>query len=162
MRGSAIVRIRSSAPWEPMVGYSRAVRAGAMVAVSGTTSIADGRLVGAGQMYVQARQALENIATALGRTGLSTRDVVRTRMFVTDISRWQDVARAHREFFADNPPAATMVEVRRLISPDLLIEIEADAYDSGTVAAAPKARPLRKSRSAASAKKPARKRKRSR
>ena len=159
MRTSAIVRIGSSAPWEPVVGYSRAVRAGAMVAVSGTTSIAGGRLVGAGQMYVQARQALENIATALGRAGLSIRDVIRTRMFVTDISRWQDVARAHREFFADNPPAATMVEVRRLISPDLLIEIEADAYDPG---AAPKPARLRKSRTAASAKKPARKRKRSR
>src|ERR1700719_326143 len=106
---SAISRISSNAPWEPVVAYSRAVRAGDFVAVSGTTAFDEhGLIVGAGQMYVQARAALE-------RASVSMRDVVRTRMFVTDISRFAEVARAHREFFADSPPATTMVEVRRLV-----------------------------------------------
>jgi enamine deaminase RidA (YjgF/YER057c/UK114 family) len=123
-----LVRVASGAPWEPVVGYSRAVQAGDFVAVSGTTATADGRIVGVGQMYVQARQALTNIRVALERVGLSMSDVIRTRIFVTDIKRWQEVARAHRDFFAGAPPATSMVEVRRLIDPDMLVEIEADAY----------------------------------
>jgi enamine deaminase RidA (YjgF/YER057c/UK114 family) len=128
---SAISRISSNAPWEPVVAYSRLVRAGDYVAVSGTTALDEhGLVVGAGQMYVQARQALTNIRTALERAGVSLHQVVRTRMFVTDIGRYAEAARAHREVFADFPPATSMVEVRRLIHPDMLIEIEADAYAS--------------------------------
>jgi enamine deaminase RidA (YjgF/YER057c/UK114 family) len=132
---SAITRISSNAPWEPIVAYSRLVRAGDFVAVSGTTAFDErGLIVGAGQMYVQARQALSNIRAALERVGLSMSDVVRTRMFVTDVGRFAEAARAHREFFADSRPATTMVEVRRLVSPDMMIEIEADAY-AGAAAA---------------------------
>jgi len=124
-----LVRISSGTPWEPVVGYSRAVRAGGFIAVSGTTATDEaGKIVGAGQMYVQARQALTNIATALGRMGLSMGAVARTRIYTTDIARFGDIARAHREFFGDQPPACTMVEVRRLAHPDMLIEIEADAW----------------------------------
>jgi enamine deaminase RidA (YjgF/YER057c/UK114 family) len=124
-----LVRISSGAPWEPVVGYSRAVKAGEFVAVSGTTATDErGLVVGGGQMYVQARQALLNIRTALERVGLSMQDVIRTRMFVTDISRFAEVARAHHEFFAEAPPASTMVEVKGLIHPAMLIEIEADVY----------------------------------
>ncbi len=126
---SAISRISTNTPWEPVVAYSRLVKAGSIVAVSGTTATDEhGLIVGAGQMYVQARQALANIRTALERAGVSLHEVVRTRMFVTDIGRYAEAARAHREFFADSPPATTMVEVRRLVHPDMLIEIEADAY----------------------------------
>ena len=129
---SAISRISSNTPWEPVVAYSRLVRAGDYVAVSGTTATDEhGRIVGAGQMYVQARQALTNIRAALERAGVSLHEVVRTRMFVTDIARYAEAARAHREFFADSPPATSMVEVRRLIHPDMMIEIEADAYAAG-------------------------------
>ena len=126
---SAISRISTNTPWEPIVGYSRLVRAGDLVAVSGTTATDErGVIVGAGQMYVQARQALENIRVALERAGLAMHQVIRTRMFVTDMTRFADVARAHKEFFADSPPASTVVEVRRLANPDMMIEIEADAY----------------------------------
>src|SRR5258708_15250622 len=126
---SAISRISTNTPWEPIVGYSRLVRAGDMVAVSGTTATDErGMIVGAGQMYVQARQALVNIRAALERTGLAMHHVIRTRMFVTHMTRLAEGARAHKEFFADAPPASTLVEVRRLASPDMMIEIEADAY----------------------------------
>jgi enamine deaminase RidA (YjgF/YER057c/UK114 family) len=132
-----IARIASGAPWEPVAAYSRAVKAGDFVAVSGTTAIDErGLVVGGGQMYVQARQALLNIERALEGLGLSMRDVVRTRMFVTDISRFADAAKAHREFFADSPPATSMLEVKRFVHPDMLIEIEADAY-AGASASAP-------------------------
>lgn len=128
-----ISRIASGAPWEPIFGYSRAVRAGDWIAVSGTTSFDErGLIVGPGQMYVQARQSINNIAAALERIGADLSHVVRTRVFVTDISRFDEVARAHRERFGDNPPAATAVEVRRLVHPDMLIEIEADAYFAPT------------------------------
>ena len=124
-----LVRISSGTPWEPVAAYSRAVKAGEFVAVSGTTATDErGLVVGGGQMYVQAHQALLNIRTALQRVGLSMQDVVRTRMFVTDISRFAEVARAHHEFFAEAPPASTMVEVKGLVHPAMLIEIEADAY----------------------------------
>jgi enamine deaminase RidA (YjgF/YER057c/UK114 family) len=126
---TGIARISSEAPWEPIFGYTRAVKAGGWLAVSGTTSFdADGLIVGRNQMYVQARQAIANIAAALERAGMSLADVVRTRVFVTDMERFGDVARAHLEAFGDNPPASTVVEVRRLVNADMMIEIEADAY----------------------------------
>lgn len=118
----------TNSPFEPVVGYSRAVRTGNLVFVTGTTAIgADGKLVGVGDAYRQARQTLENIKSVLERAGARMEHVVRTRMFVTDIARWQEFGRAHHEFFKDIRPCATMVEVSRLIEPDMLIEIEADA-----------------------------------
>jgi enamine deaminase RidA (YjgF/YER057c/UK114 family) len=162
---SAISRISTNTPWEPIVGYSRLVRAGDIVAVSGTTATDErGLIVGAGQMYVQARQALLNIRTALERAGLAMHHVIRTRMFVTDMARFDEVARAHKEFFADSPPASTMVEVRRLANPQMMIEIEADAYagsaNSQTVSAKSKAsaKPRTKSAKKPASKKPSRRR----
>jgi enamine deaminase RidA (YjgF/YER057c/UK114 family) len=126
---SAIAPIASDAVWEPIFGYSRAVRAGDWIAVSGTTSFDhEGKIVGYGQMYVQARQAIANIASALERAEATLADVVRTRMFTTDMRRFEEIARAHRESFGATLPATTLVEVRRLVHPDLLFEIEADAY----------------------------------
>ena len=123
-----ITRIATNAPWEPIVGYARVVRAGNIVHVSGTTATGDdSELVGAGDMYAQAVQTLKNIEAALHGAGARLEDVVRTRIYVTDIDQWESVARAHREAFGAHPPATAMVEVSRLVSPEMLVEIEAEA-----------------------------------
>jgi enamine deaminase RidA (YjgF/YER057c/UK114 family) len=120
--------VRGNSPYEPIVGYSRAVRVGNSVHVAGTTATgADGKIVGKGDPYAQAIQCFRNVEQALHEAGANFRDVVRTRMYVTDITRWEAVGRAHGQIFRDIRPVATMVEVSRLVDPDMLVEIEVDA-----------------------------------
>ena len=129
---SARRKVSSGAPWEPVVGYSRAVAAGDNIWVTGCTSLVDGEVVHEGDPYAQTAQAIRNVAWALGQLDSSLEDVVRTRIFVTDISRWEEYGRAHGEAFGEIMPATSMVQVSALIDPRMMVEVEAVAYKPGS------------------------------
>jgi enamine deaminase RidA (YjgF/YER057c/UK114 family) len=124
------LNISSGAKWEDIVGYSRAVRLGNVIEVAGTTAVVDGKVIGINEAYAQTKAILQKIETALKQTGATMEDVVRTRMFVTDIGRWEEFARAHSEFFKNIKPATSIIEVKALMDPEMLIEIEATAIIS--------------------------------
>lgn len=124
--------ISGESPWEDIVGYSRAVRTGDIIEISGTTSVRNGKVIAPGDLFLQTKEALTIIEEALIKAGSGLKDVIRTRMYVTDISQWEHAAKAHKEFFGEIKPAATMVEVQRLIHEDLVIEIEVSAV-AGTL-----------------------------
>ncbi|TLS52235.1 RidA family protein [Paenibacillus antri] len=120
-------RVSTGSPWEPIVGYSRAIRVGSVIEVAGTTAMQDGEVVGKGDAYLQTKHILGIVERSLQELGGSLADVVRTRMFVTDMTKWEEIGRAHGEAFRDVRPVSTMVEVKALIDPELLVEIEAQA-----------------------------------
>ncbi|HET7718714.1 MAG TPA: RidA family protein [Acidimicrobiales bacterium] len=124
-------RLASGAPWEPLIGYSRVVVAGPLIFVAGTTGTVDGRVVGVGDAYAQTIQAFANVEAALALAGAGLADVVQTQLFVTDIGRWEEVGRAHRELFDAIRPVTAMVGVSALIDPEMLIEVQAIAYKPG-------------------------------
>ncbi|WP_025025975.1 RidA family protein [Caldalkalibacillus mannanilyticus] len=124
------IRVSTGSPWEPIVGYCRAIKVGNLIEVAGTTAMSDGEVVGKGDAYAQTKHIFLTIQDALHQVGATLDDVVRTRMYVTDIAQWEEIGKAHGEFFRDCRPVATMVEVKALIHPELLVEIEAQAIIS--------------------------------